>query len=373
MPRTISNNDVKRQNRIRIAKYILENGAVSRQELATALGFSLPTVFSNVTELMEEGFLYEAGEYGSTGGRKAKYLAIQRGFKTVIGLDITKRHLRILLMDISKDIIAEQYYRCNYSDTTEYYQGLENYVKEFINIYVDNRSALIGIGISIPGIISQHKGVLQRSHILDVRGVSLNRFCNNIPYNKIYDNDANCAAYAEVKGKYKNIAYFSLSNTVGGAIYHDGVLCPGDNFKSGEFGHMLIYPGGRPCYCGKQGCLDAYCSVPVLLDNSDDRLDDFFDGLTQGNEKYIQTWNTYLDSLAIAVTNIRMAFDCDIMLGGYIGGYIEQYIGDFYTKISKYNNFDQDMSYIKIGKYKRQSSAIGAAMMMIDQFVDTMD
>ena len=40
----------------------------------------------------------------------------------------------------------------------------------------------------------------------------------------------------------------------------------GDNWRSAEFGHMVIHPGGRTCYCGKKGCLDAYCSALRLAD-----------------------------------------------------------------------------------------------------------
>ena len=99
--------DVKRQNRQRIAKYILEKKQTSRQELAKALGYSMPTVFANVNELIEQGFVCEAGEYGSTGGRKAKVLTINRNHRSVMGLDITKRHIRMLLLDITGEILKE--------------------------------------------------------------------------------------------------------------------------------------------------------------------------------------------------------------------------------------------------------------------------
>ena len=98
--------DVKRQNRQRIAKYILEKKQTSRQELAKALGYSMPTVFANVNELIEQGFVCEAGEYGSTGGRKAKVLTINRNHRSVMGLDITKRHIRMLLLDITGEILT---------------------------------------------------------------------------------------------------------------------------------------------------------------------------------------------------------------------------------------------------------------------------
>ena len=83
-------------------------------------------------------------------------------------------------------------------------------------------------------------------------------------------------------------------------------------------------------------------------------------------------WDAYLDDLAIAVTNIRMIFDCDIILGGYVGGYVEKYMNQFAKKTKKYNNFDIDTSYITTGSYKRLSSAIGAAQIAIDDFIDNM-
>ncbi len=49
----------------------------------------------------------------------------------------------------------------------------------------------------------------------------------------------------------------------------------GETFKSAEFGHMIIEKGGRTCYCGKNGCVDAYCSAKVLSKYSDDDLELF--------------------------------------------------------------------------------------------------
>ena len=59
---------------------------------------------------------------------------------------------------------------------------------------------------------------------------------------------------------YQDAIYLSLNNTLGGAFCIDGKLFAGQNQKAGEFGHMILVPGGRPCYCGKKGCADAYCA-----------------------------------------------------------------------------------------------------------------
>lgn len=362
-----ADNELKTQNRIRVIKYVLEHKNVSRQDIAAALGFSMPTVFSYVTELLDLNILCETGKFGSTGGRKAKVLSIQTGERYVIGMDITKHHLRLLLMDFAGSPVAEKYFRFPYENTEQYYFDLGAHLEQFINENQLPKEQVIGVGISIPGIINIENKMLQRSHILEVSNISLFQFSKNISYPTYFENDANSAAYAEISNEItKNTIYLSLSNTVGGAICYSGMLYTGDNYKSGEFGHMVIRPGGKTCYCGKQGCLDAYCSAMVLQGKQENHLEDFFDKLLNREEESLKKWDEYLENLAIAVTNLRMAYDCDIILGGYIGGYIAQYRGQFYQKLQYYNKFEQDTSYIIIGKYKRQSTVIGIARMMLN-------
>lgn len=54
----------------------------------------------------------------------------------------------------------------------------------------------------------------------------------------------------------------------------DKQLLRGNSFQTGEFGHMLLIPGGKMCYCGKAGCADAYLS-PRVLTSGDESLDGF--------------------------------------------------------------------------------------------------
>ena len=132
MRTTSSHADVKRMNRIKVTRYLLRHGSASRQELATALGFSLPTVFQLVSDLMERGFVCEIGEYGSTGGRKAKILAIQEGKRCVVGVEVTQSHLQLALMDFSKKLLDTQYLLLPYENTSKYYTQLGSAIQEYI-------------------------------------------------------------------------------------------------------------------------------------------------------------------------------------------------------------------------------------------------
>lgn len=372
MEQKISNAETKRLNKIKIAKYIYHHGETSKQEIAAALGFSMPTVLQRVKELLQEGIITEVGEYESTGGRKAKVLSIAADLKYSVGLDITKNHISFVLLDVRGELIMKKRIRCVFEDEDAYYRGLGLYLETFLDKCQVDKDAILGVGISIPGIVDEKRQWITQSHVLRLEEFDLKRMAAYIPYKTCARNDANSAAYAELRGIGRNTIYLSLSNTVGGAIYLNGGIYHGMNFRSAEFGHMILVPGGKPCYCGKKGCMDSYCSAKVLAGWADDDLDMFFTGLEQGNTIYQSVWREYLSYLAIAITNLRMAFDCDVILGGYVGGYMDKYLGLLEENIARYRIFETDQNYVRTGRYKHEAAAIGAAIRFVEEYFDSL-
>ena len=51
---------------------------------------------------------------------------------------------------------------------------------------------------------------------------------------------------------------------VGGALVVDGRLVRGAAGFAAEVGHITSVPGGRPCGCGRRGCLERYASGTAL-------------------------------------------------------------------------------------------------------------
>ena len=135
---------------------------------------------------------------------------------------------------------------------------------------------------------------------------------------------------------------------------------------------MIIVPGGRQCYCGKKGCVDAYCSAQVLAVKADDNLEQFFERLDRGDEDLQQVWDEYLEYLAVTVTNLRMAYDCDIILGGYVGGYLEKYMAELSKRVIKYNGFENDTTYLKTCSFQKEVSAVGIAMSFVENFFESL-
>ena len=368
-----SNMDVKRRNRANTLRCILSCERISQMELAQQLALSWPTILQNVKELLEMGLVQEVGQYESTGGRKAKAYAPVKDAKLAIGLDLTRNHISVVLVDLSGQVVRYQRRSKPFSLDDAYLQELGVLVRSVMdNPHTDE--TILGVGISLPGIVDSEAGILRYSHILDLRDVPLSALSRHIPYPCSFINDANAAGLAEIYGTSAvgNLVYLSLSNSVGGAILTDGTLYMGNHLRAGEFGHNTLVPGGRRCYCGKEGCLDAYCSARLLSDRAGGNLAAFFDGLREGDMEKQAVWQEYLEYLAIAVNNLHMSFDCDVIVGGYVGAFLEEFGGPLRPLLEERNTFQPEASYLKFCRYRLEASAVGAALAQVEEFLQTL-
>ena len=124
-------------------------------------------------------------------------------------------------------------------------------------------------GIGCPGVISSHSGVLEYSGNLGFSDLPLGyEMSKRLGMSTYIENDANCAALGEVYAGAAKDAQSALVVTVGtgigGGIVIDGEIYSGVNGIAGEIGHMVIFPGGNECSCGRKGCWEAYASATAL-------------------------------------------------------------------------------------------------------------
>ena len=380
-----SNIEVKRANRNKIFRYINKNKRVSKPEIVAALKISMPTILQNVNELISEGLIEEVGEFESTGGRKATAISPIYGAKYAIGIDITRNHIGLVLTNLSGEVLQHMRVHQPYANDLEYYHELSKTALEFKERYGILDEKFLGFGISIPGIVDTQKERIIFSHALTISNIPFQVFVGSIPYSTMFINDADASAVSEIYNADEsyNAVYISLSNSVGGAIiskyqsYHNENMTDnkfyniGDNWRSGEFGHVTLIPRGKKCYCGKEGCFDSYCSAISLAQHTDGKLEKFFEEIKNGNKEFWSIWEEYLSNLAIQVNNLRMIFDCNVIIGGYVGSFIEPYMYHLKDKVAKLNTFEQDASYVKPCCYKIEAAALGAALNQIESFIST--
>lgn len=391
MKKSKNNSEVKKSNRNRVFRYINSKEKTSMPEIAAALRMSGPTVLQIVRELNEAKVLTEVGECKSTGGRKAKAFASVKDIRYALGIDITQNHIGIVLTDLTKTVKAHVRLREKFIFEDAYFQTLGRVVDEFIENKQIEKEKIIGVGISLPAIVDMQRNHITFSRALNLYDVSGKEFSRYISYPCTLLNDANAGAATEWTSGYpkESMVYLSLSNTVGGAIifqnasdlneevYNPGSVYEnmyiGKHWHSGEFGHHTIHPGGRVCYCGKKGCLDGYCSAQRLMERVEERsegqLEMFFEKLEQGESQMQEVWDEYMENLAIAVDNLRMSFDCEVVLGGYVGSCMKPYLRNLQKKIAEMNIFEGSGDYVSVCTFQNEASALGAAIFYIEEFV----
>ena len=123
------------------------------------------------------------------------------------------------------------------------------------------------IGICTPGTIDPSVGVMKNSNTLCLIGKPMQQDLENAFDLPIFmENDANCFALAEATlgaAKGFNVVFGVIMGTgVGGGIVMNGKIHQGPNHIAGEWGHHVLYPDGRDCYCGNKGCTETYISGP---------------------------------------------------------------------------------------------------------------
>lgn len=364
--------DAKYSKRNRIFNYIYNRELVSKPELAAALGTSLPTIAQYIAELQKDDLIVESGILDSTGGRKPVALSCNAKARVSIGLSLSSDHISGVLLDLKGRRMASDIRYVPFSRTDAYRKSLSELIENLLTEAAVSPGTVLGVKISVPAAVSTDGEYITYSHVFPIH-LSCEELCRDIPFPCSFCNDATAAGFAELWDfSLENTAlYLSLSNTVGGAIIMDRKIYPGSNNRSGEFGHMSIDRDGIRCRCGQKGCFGCYCAATVLSADYQGDLDLFFTALDSRDAHAVTLWQDYLDHLASGIQILRSVLDCDIIIGGFIGSYIDPYMEDLRHLVSSRSPFRENASFVHPCRHKQYASDTGAALQLIVQFLGT--
>ncbi len=368
----------RRLTRNRMYSYIFHaKEPVSKQQLADELNFSLPTVHQNISELMNAGLIRVGNMLHSTGGRPPVGYVADGGIRFSMGISVGRKEIELFAADLRQKQLA--YKKLEIEKLP--YENLGIFLADELEHFLDennlDRDRLLGVGVTVPGVIDRESGRLILSPTLRSESIRLSTIQESIPYPVYIENDTTSAGSAErnsaiERGEIpRSFVFLSLENGVGGAVFMNGSPYIGANARSAEFGHMCVEPGGRKCNCGKKGCLEAYCSILRVTDQLSISAEEFFDGLKNGtNAEYSAIWLDLLHHLAIGIHNIRMAFDCDIVLGGRMADYLKPYMQELKDMVSDLDPFDRDASYIKEAHNGEHAALKGVSWYFSQKFIE---
>ena len=252
-----------------------------------------------------------------------------------IGVDLGGTNLRAAAVDRSGMILDRV------SGSTQLSAGrdavISDIVASILRLRADRPSEqLAGIGIGVPGFIIMEKGIISMSPNL--------HFFENFPIRDeierllqtpvLLENDANVAALGEkwigAGRDVDDLVLITLGTGVGGGIICGGKVLHGFVGMAGELGHMTVVPGGNPCNCGNDGCLEKHASATAITawarmlglgDNLSSK--EVYDLAAGGNQRARVCFEQMGDALGMALASLVNIFNFPLYLlsGGVLGAW----------------------------------------------------
>lgn len=208
-------------------------------------------------------------------------------------------------------------------------ENIEGMYQEIVKVYEQNKD-VEGIALSMPGAVDSDDGIIYGSSAIDyIHGPNIKKDLEKMTGKSVeLENDANCAALAEVwKGVAKNEqdCCFIVSGTgIGGAVIKDRHVHHGNALHGGEFGYMIMRysPHEQKYYTwsddGSTVAVTKRIAKELGVDYHTIDGKEVFDHADQ-NPVYQKYVDKFYQTLAMGIYNLQYAYDPSmIIIGGAI-------------------------------------------------------
>lgn len=274
---------LRRSHEQAVLELLRKHGPLSRAELGDRSGLSRTTLHDIVAGLVGNGSVVAGTPHVEVRkrGRPVEKLSLNPSAGEVVGIDFARRAVHVAAVNFAHDVIssASEAHAADLSwperidiaarllatSATESSVGPAQGGRPGTSgaVHLD---ALSAIGVGVVGPITDPGSENARAQGID--GLpDLLRKQFGVPV--LLDNNTRLAALAEAvwgaAADSSDVLYLRLSHGVGGGLVVGGALHRGRNGLSGEFGHIIVDPAGRPCECGGTGCLETRASLDAVL------------------------------------------------------------------------------------------------------------
>ena len=236
--------------------------------------YSMTTILSTIDELHGSGLILPAGKGQSNGGRRPDYYAINPDGGYFIGVEFNVQVIHAVIVDFIGTPTERRRIMLEADSMTP--ERLMDRVLDVISGLVDllkaKNARIQGIGIGVPGKVDIESGTavsylrMPQWHHVPIRQMVESRF--GIP--TYIDTNINSIAFffksSNANQDCREFVLFSIRKGVRVVCFMNNQLIRGSGNSVGEIGHTPVRPGGRPCMCGRSGCLDAEATDDAIVD-----------------------------------------------------------------------------------------------------------
>jgi len=315
-----------------IIKRLTLTGMATIAELCKETDFSIPTVTKIISELIEEGIVFEEGKVGTAGGRRPFQYGINPNACYFLGVEVKRSSVNIGIQDFNNNFVKlSENISYTLENTKESLFSLCSVINQFVTDSGVLRDKIIGACINLSGRINSRKGFSYSYFFFEEKPLS-EIIESQIHIKTFLENDTRAMAYGEyhsgVVQDEKDVIFVNVGWGVGIGIICNGDLYYGKSGYSGEFGHSPVYNNEIICHCGKKGCLETEISGVALERKFKKALENGSKSVLSG-KKAIE--NITIDDILAAVTKNEDTLAIEIIeeIGGELGRYLSMLINIF--------------------------------------------
>ena len=257
-------------NRRVVLEAIRLYGPISRAEIARLTSLMFQTVSNIVNEYMRQDVVRAVGRSNGGRGQPATLLALNSDAAFTYGFQVDRNQVRGVLVDLAGRVRAQEVEWCDKPAPDVALPRLAGMAEDLRAAAGIDDTRVIGAGIAIPGPLDPVDSTTAALDFPGWENVRLKQRLQDLLGLPVFpERDAAAAALGErLHGdgrRYSSFFYVDFGVGLGGGIIIDGQPYGGNSGYAGEIGHYLSKPGGRPCFCGSQGCLETYVSLGAMF------------------------------------------------------------------------------------------------------------
>jgi predicted NBD/HSP70 family sugar kinase len=336
--------DIRRLNAVSVLNQLRVNGALSRANIASALGLTRATVSNIVAALIEPGLVSETEFTVGGAGRPGLLLKLNPQAGCMVAVEIDLDRISIVMANFGLQELWSQGVSVRGDAGPDEVLALAaDLVLSAIQRAASQGLKCFGVCVAWAGLVRRDAGELAYGPTSGWRDVALKteweaRF--ELPVS--VENEAHAGAlgvhHFGAMAERRNLIYLSLGEGLAAGVFVDGVLLRGKQGFAGQVGHTAFVEGGEVCSCGQHGCWVTevgaaavrrkLAAAGVALSESGESAVDWLDSVkalaAAEDPRVLQVLEEVGAQLGAGLAQLVQTFNPSlVVLGGRLGGLMQ--------------------------------------------------
>ncbi|PIF15169.1 MULTISPECIES: ROK family transcriptional regulator [Pantoea] len=307
-----------------ILRLLIASQGMSRTLIAEQMKLSKAAITTQVKEMLNAGLLEESIPESNGQGRPSVLLKMRADSAYFLGASLLGERVVLVLIDMHGHTLAATEMALHLAPA-QLVAAIAAAIPALIAQKSISLDQVIGLGVTLSGFIDEHQAVCVQSALLGWKNVPLAEMLKQqTGLDVSLENDAKALAVSEkmfgVAKKARNFTLISHGDGIGSAHFFQGQLHRGAHGGAGEIAHCTIEPGGRPCRCGKRGCLDTLASLTAIRESTRDKalesesIGELEALAVKGNSAAIAILHQAGHALGLSIANIIQMNDPELIV-----------------------------------------------------------